>query len=214
MLLSFWAFDLRKRRLFAFSLAVLLGFAFLAVIYFREKSSDALLASPVVSSSSMVDVTFSGFFNQSTRVEIYNLIKNDPGIYFREICDRLGLSIGNVQYHLNLLENRGLLLVKQDGRYKRYFEVGKYSETEMQMISLLKHPTMARILTFLHASPQTHGGLADILGISSQALSWQMNLLKKTGFVYGIAENLTIKYFLTLEADNVFGIACLQLKGS
>jgi len=211
MLLIIWAFKLRKRHLFAFSLVVLLSLAFLAVIYSREKSDDTYLASPAISLSSITRMDW-GFFNQSTRMQIYNLIKNDPGIYFREICDRLGLSIGNVQYHLDLLVKKGLVAVKQDGRYKRYFETKKYSETEMQMISFLKHSTIKDILIALHSSPQTHKVLTNILGISSQALTWQMNRLKKTGFIYGIADNLTIQYFLTSEADNLVRIACLQLK--
>jgi predicted transcriptional regulator len=207
--------DLRRHHLFAFSLAVLLSFAFLAVIYSREETNDTYLASPIVlSSSSIANTEFSGFFNQSTRIQIYNLIQNNPGIYFREICDCLGLSIGTVQYHLDLLMKRGFVTAKQDGRYKRYFEAEKYAEPEMRMISFLKHSTTRHILIALQADVCTHKELTDLLGISSQALTWQMNRLRKTGFIYAISYNLTIKYFLTSEANNLVKIACLQLKGS
>lgn len=210
-----WAFKLKRSRLFALSLVVLLSFAFLAVIYSREQTNDAYLTSPIViSSSSIANTDFSETFNQSTRMQIYNLIKNDPGIYFREICDRLGLSIGTVQYQLDLLVKKGIVTVRQDGRYKRFFEAEKYAETEMRIISFLKHPTTRHILVALQASPCTHKELTGLLGISSQALTWQMNRLKKTGFICAIADNLTIKYFLTSEADNLVKIACLQLKGS
>lgn len=205
---------MRRRHLFAFSLAVLLSFAFLAVIYSREETHDTYLASPIVISSSSIAHMDLGFFNQSTRMQIYNLIQADPGIYFREICDLLGLSIGTVQYHLDLLVKKGFVAVKHDGRYKRYFEAEKYAETEMRMISFLKHPTTRHILIALQAGSCTHKELTGLLGISSQALTWQMNRLRKTGFTYAIADNLTIKYFLTSEANNLVKIACLQLKGS
>jgi predicted transcriptional regulator len=119
-----------------------------------------------------------------------------------------------VQYHLDLLTKKGFISKRRDGRYKRYFEAGKYAETEMQMISFLKHATIRRILIALHSNPRTHKELASLLEISSQALTWHMNRLRKTGLMYAIADNFTVKYFLTSEADNLVRIACLRLEGS
>ena len=180
----------------------------------REKTNSTYIASPVAISSSSIDHVDLGFLNQSTRMQIYNLIQTDPGIYFREICDRLGLSIGTVQYHLDLLVRKKRVVEKQDGRYIRYFEAKKYAQIEMRMISFLKHSTTRQILIALQASPCTHKELTGLLGISSQALTWQMNRLRKTGFIYVIADKLTIKYSLTSKADSLVRIACLQLKGS
>lgn len=208
-----WAFELRRRHLFAFSLAVVSSFAFLAVIYSREKSDSTYLASPIIiSSSSMANVDFSGFFNQSTRLQIYNLIKNSPGIHFREICDRSGFSIGTVQYHLGLLVKKGFVSVRRDGRYKRYFEAKKYPETEMRMIAFLKHSTVRRILIALNANPCTHKELTSLLGISSQALTWQMNRLRKAELICTVADSFTVKYFLTSGTDDLVKIACLRLE--
>jgi predicted transcriptional regulator len=142
-------------------------------------------------------------------VQIYNLIKNDPGIYFREICDLLSLSVGTVQYQLDLLVKKSFVTVRQSGRYKRFFEARKYDEVEMLMISFLKNQTTRRILLALQASACTHKELTELLGISSQALTWQMNRLKKTGFIYAAPDNLTIRYSLTLEANNLVKIARL-----
>jgi predicted transcriptional regulator len=206
---------LRSRHLFAFSLAVVSGFAFLAAIYSREKPRDSYLASPIIIvSSSIPNMDSSNFFNQSTRMQIYSLIKNSPGIHFREICSILGFPIGTVQYHLNLLVNRDAVRVRRDGRYKRYFEAKKYSETEMQIISFLRHSAIRHIIFALHANPCTHKELTSLLGASSQALTWHMNRLRKTGLIYATAENSTVRYFLTPEADRLVKSVCSGLRGS
>jgi predicted transcriptional regulator len=54
----------------------------------------------------------------------------------------------------------------------------------MRLISLFKHETTAKILTILLQNGSAfHRDMAHSLGVSSQALTWQMNQLKKTGLI-------------------------------
>jgi predicted transcriptional regulator len=135
--------------------------------------------------------------NQTTRVQIYNFIKNNPGINFRGICNSLTLPIGVVQYHLAVLTKGGLISNRRDGRNKRYFESKKFSSTEKKIISVLRQETAAKILAILHNDESaSHGNLAQRLNISSQALTWHMKRLKESGLVTGLADGNTIKYSL------------------
>jgi len=135
--------------------------------------------------------------NQTTRMDIYSFIKNNPGLHFRALSDYLHLPIGVLQYHLGLLVNGGLLSTYQNGRYKRYFESKRFTETEMKVISVLRNGTSGKILVALFEKPKmTHKELALQLDISSQALSWQMRRLEKMDFVKRNVEGLNVKYSL------------------
>ena len=135
--------------------------------------------------------------NQTTRMQIYNFIKNNPGINFRGICNSLTLPIGVAQYHLAVLTKGGLISNRRDGRNKRYFESKKFSSTEKKIISVLRQETAAKILAILHNDESaSHGKLAQRLNISSQALTWHMKRLKESGLVTGLADGNTIKYSL------------------
>jgi predicted transcriptional regulator len=139
----------------------------------------------------------SSLLNQTTRMQIYNFITNNPGVNFRGICNALTLPIGVVQYHLAVLMKGGLVSNRRDGRNKRYFESKKFSSTEMKIISVLRHETAGKILTILHDEESlSHGELAQRLNISSQALTWHMKQLKESGLVTGLADGITVKYFL------------------
>jgi predicted transcriptional regulator len=59
--------------------------------------------------------------DQPTRLEINDFIKTNPGVHSRGICCDLGLSVGVVQYHLNVLENTDIVTSYSDGQNKRYF---------------------------------------------------------------------------------------------
>jgi predicted transcriptional regulator len=135
--------------------------------------------------------------NQTTRLQIYTFITNNPGINFRGICNSLTLPIGVVQYHLAVLMRGGLISNRRDGRNKRYFESKKFSSIEKKILSVLRHETAAKILAILHDDESaSHGKLAKRLSISSQALTWHMKQLKEESLVRGRADGATIKYSL------------------
>jgi predicted transcriptional regulator len=138
--------------------------------------------------------------DQPTRLEIYNFIKDNPGVHFRGICVSLDLSVGVVQYHLSVLEHAGLIVSYTDGQNKRYFEDNAFAKAEMQLISLMKHETTAKILTILGQNGEVfHKEIASCLSVSSQALSWQMNQLKKTGLIDSEKIGINVKYSLNDE---------------
>jgi predicted transcriptional regulator len=136
-------------------------------------------------------------FNNSTRVEIYDFIKANPGVQFRGICDQLGLSIGLAEFHLGVLKKAGLISFFRDGRYKRFFESKKFSQKEIEIISLLRHDTTRSILkTMLEGKKISHSELSCQLSITSQGLTWQMNRLKKDGIVQERKEGMNVIYSL------------------
>lgn len=191
-------------------IAIVLSFSYLAIAYSQcnnihfatiqdvDDTQRLIFSTPLVIGASLHEN--SRLLNQSTRMEIYNFVKNNPGIHFRGICDNLDLSIGVVQYHLNLLTTTGFLSVYIDGRCKRYFESKIFAEADMRIISLLRHRTIKSILAFLSQSDSiSHKELASRLGISSQALTWQMNRLKETGLIDATKEGMKVKYSLNEE---------------
>ena len=122
--------------------------------------------------------------NMTTRGEIMAYILINPGVYLREMSEDLGLAMGVVQYHAWVLSKNGEIEECRSGRYRRFFGAGRYHEEERLVISLLKQGTTGRILEKLAGSEfLTHMTLARALGLSSQALSWQMKRLKEIGIV-------------------------------
>ena len=108
----------------------------------------------------------------------------NPGVYLREISEDLSLAMGVVQYHTWVLTKNGEVEECRSGRYRRFFGAGRYQEEERLVISLLRQGTTKRILVTLAGSESlTHVAFARVLGMSSQALSWQMKRLREAGIV-------------------------------
>ncbi len=139
----------------------------------------------------------STLLNQTTRTVIFNFIRDNPGFHFRAIADALKMPIGVLEYHLGLFTSRGLVSEYRDGRFRRYFESKKFTETEMKIISVLRRRVSGMILRALLRRPGTrHKELAKQLNISSQALSWQMRRLEGMKLVRRNVDGLNVNYSL------------------
>lgn len=136
-------------------------------------------------------------FNNATRVAIYDFIKANPGVQFRGICTQLGISIGLAEFHLGVLKKAGLISFFRDGRYKRFFVSKKFSQKQMQLISLLRHDTARNIIkTMLEGKQASHSELSRQLTITSQGVTWQMNRLKKDDLIQESKDGMKITYTL------------------
>jgi predicted transcriptional regulator len=197
------------RALFVFLLTLIL-FSSLATLVYSHGNRIFSATVPTSPHNSLVTLTPFVFgvahldkpppLNQSTRTEVFNFVKTNPGIHFRGICVYLNLSVGVAQYHLGLLTKAGLISFFRDGRYKRYFRSKEFGEHEMKIFSLLRHKTAGEILSILSERQQlSHKDLASRLRISSQALTWQINRLRKMELISFVTEGMKVRYFLDLE---------------
>ena len=144
----------------------------------------------------MVQTAQSSLTN-STCLQIYDFINENPGIQFRAICAGLCLPVGLVQYYLNGLTKAGLISFIRDGRYKRFFISKKFSKKEMAAISLLRHKTVKKIVEVLLFKKQlTHCRLASEVSITSQALTWQIKAMRNTEFILHLNKGLKTIYYL------------------
>jgi hypothetical protein len=137
---------LKLTRLLLSLLVLIILFSFIVTLVHQTKipnfsgfSSATINPLTIPTPLSLRATFFDNIFplNQSTRLEVYNFVKANPGVHFRGICSGLGISIGVAQYHLGVLTKTGLISFFQDERYKRYFNSKSFGTKEIQVISVL-----------------------------------------------------------------------------
>jgi predicted transcriptional regulator len=200
---------LKLTRLLLSLLVLIILFSFIVTLVHQTKipnfsgfSSATINPLTIPTPLSLRATFFDNIFplNQSTRLEVYNFVKANPGVHFRGICSGLGISIGVAQYHLGVLTKTGLISFFQDERYKRYFNSKSFGTKEIQVISVLRHKTAGKILRILSEKRSiAHSDLASKLEISSQALSWQMRRLRKMDIVDSVTESMKVNYSINEE---------------
>lgn len=119
-----------------------------------------------------------------TRKRIYNLIKESPGIHFREISRRLEIPVGVVEYHIHYMLKREMIVARKEGRYKRYYAEGKHGSREKRVFPFLRKKIPREILVNLLMEPgMRHRDLKERLGVSGSTLTFHLKKMIKKDVV-------------------------------
>jgi predicted transcriptional regulator len=118
------------------------------------------------------------------RKRIYECVRGNPGLHFREIQRRTGMPIGVLDYHLNYLVQRGLVAVTKQEGFSRYYPGGQIGVDKMRLLSCLRQEIPRGIILYLLRNPgATHGQLLQNFAISGGTLSYHIKKLVSRGVV-------------------------------
>ena len=109
-----------------------------------------------------------------TRRRIYEFVVENPGSHLRAIKDELDMPMGQLEYHLHYLEQRGLLDSKEDRYYKRFYP-SEMSATDRRLLSAIRQEKPRQIVLLVLKEPGIdHKTLQKELGIGASSLSFYM----------------------------------------
>jgi predicted transcriptional regulator len=118
------------------------------------------------------------------RRKIFQLLTKYPGMYLREMEKKLGLAIGVLEYNLNYLEKKEILMSEMEGNRKRYFIREGFSSADKETVGLLRQEIPRRIVIHLMLNP--NASFQDVLAqfkISKSTLSFHIKKLTEANIV-------------------------------
>lgn len=114
--------------------------------------------------------------DQPTRNEIYDLIRQNPGVNAHRVANTLRLGSGETRYHLTVLRRNRLLTEIRRGALRCYFPSGIASPEQLRATAVLHHAGAEQLYEAILARPDssltqlaTYAGLR--LSSASKALS-------------------------------------------
>jgi predicted transcriptional regulator len=130
-------------------------------------------------------VSGSNVLEQGVRARIYGYICQNPGIHLRGLSAEMGMKMGTLRYHLNVLHHTHKIAVAGDATSVRFFEnSGTYSADEQLIHKHLRNETTRKILSVLTERPlATRQDLAEAAGITGPSVSWHMKRLEEDRIV-------------------------------
>lgn len=119
-----------------------------------------------------------------TRRDIFEHIKEYPGSYLRKMQDELDLSTGQLEYHLNHLNKKGLVSREEVGNKKRYFVNEDVDYPDREILSFLRQKVPRKVLLRLTEEGEMgFSSLQECVDISKSTLSFHLKKLKENDII-------------------------------
>ena len=135
-----------------------------------------------------------------TRNIIMNCISAYPGIGPGELGQKTGISSSTLRYHLERLEQTGLIVRRRPAGNMAFFPSGRCSsDLEARVMSNMRNRTRGRLILLLKEKEDcSRHDLAAMIGISLPAVSWHTKRLVDDGIVEVNRECKELRYHLTM----------------
>lgn len=118
------------------------------------------------------------------RKRIFECVRSNPGLHFREIQRRINLPIGVLDYHLNYLAQRGIVVVRKQEGFSRYYPGGHITAEKMRLLSCLRQEIPRGIMLYLLRNPgATHGQILARFSVSGGTLSYHIKKMLSLGAI-------------------------------
>ncbi|MFQ5837217.1 MAG: winged helix-turn-helix transcriptional regulator [Thermoplasmata archaeon] len=115
---------------------------------------------------------------------VYQFIKSHPGLHMRGLEKRLGISLGDLRYHLDYLEKKELITSRSDGYRKTYFSTRDVYLQDRDLLALLRQRGPRKLILHLMLTQNaSFDELRQVLGVSKSTLSFHLRKLTDKGIV-------------------------------
>ena len=133
-----------------------------------------------------------------SRREIYQTIRETPGIHFRELFRHHDYAQGTLQYHVQWLLKHDLLEAESDGEYTRYYPAEDFSSGDKTVLNALRRKYSREIIAHLATDGSlTTTELAERVEKSPSTVSWHLSRLHEVGLVEKERHGRAVVYSLT-----------------
>lgn len=167
--------------------------ALAALLYFwpRAKYAATLLVLPLYSRIERTQV-----LDHEKRDEIYELIRQTPGIHAHEIGEKTQIGWGTTVYHLKMLESHSLVVSKKSGRYKRFYvNTGEFTKKK-DVYAALRNETAKAVAQYIVEHPGTsQKDLCAALNLQPSLVSWHVEKLEGVDLVKRVKDGRMVRYF-------------------
>lgn len=140
-----------------------------------------------------------------TRRRVLEYIQKNPGVTFRKLAEELNLGIGNLQYHLNVLEKNGLIKSRKVGG-KRYIFPAEFEKEYEALLQVISNKTQRKILLLLATGSKTQTEIAKKLNLTQATINYHMKILSKNNIVERERDGKNVVYTLNYDINTIIRV--------
>lgn len=141
-----------------------------------------------------------------TRRLLYRYVEQNPGMHLRGVQRALDMPLGTVEYHLHQMEKAGLLVSRDDGRFKAFFVKEGLDRRDKDVLYYVRQENPRRIMIHLLENPgASHAQVVKALPVGASTVSFHLSKLVKAQLVREERQGRS-KSFFVVDEQRVAGV--------
>ena len=144
--------------------------------------------------------------SNSNTIRVLQYIQENPGCHLRQIKRELDMSMGTIQYHLNLLDKQGKVSSERQNLHKYYFPIGLFEQNEKDILKILNQETAREILLIILEQKPTQTDIANIIKISSASVNWHIKRLVDLGLILAQKDGKFKRYTTGIDSKHIVSL--------
>ena len=158
---------------------------------------------------SKLDLPKDSIFNQiktdeilenENRTNIMQSILKEPGIHFNELLRRVGVSVGTLAWHLDILEKNKFIQKRRIGQYLLYFSAAEKNPLAKLDSKLSKSKTTLSVLDLITRNPGIYQSqIAKHLNLHHKTIKYHLNKLIKVDAIYSETTGRRTRFYPILK---------------
>lgn len=147
------------------------------------------------------------------RKKLIDIIRNKPGIHFREILREADIAMGEMEYHLHVLEKMEIISKVTNTYYTRYYPAYELGTEDKKIMSILRQEVLREILLFIiqEESP-SHGEISKEFKLVKSTASFYIDKLLKFGLIEREKSGRQVTYKVK-EPEKILRLILIYKKG-
>ena len=134
-------------------------------------------------------------------------IEQNPGCHLRQIKRDLDMSMGTVQYHLNLLEKAGKITSERHSLHRFYFPVAIFEKHDKNILKILNQETAREILMLvIEKRNPTQTDIVEKVQISAASVNWHIVRLIDLGIITEVRDGKFKRYLLVGDSNYIVAL--------
>ncbi|TFH30596.1 MAG: winged helix-turn-helix transcriptional regulator [Promethearchaeota archaeon] len=137
----------------------------------------------VIPNKGMHRLSMQDIFENSNRILILQTISNSPGVHFNELRRKTDLAQGQLSWHLEVLDQYGIIHKEEVGQYVVYFPSVKEGEGQYRIpLAMEKSKTTVKILEIIEKdSGITASNIGRLIGLKRNSVKYHLDKLIEHG---------------------------------
>ncbi|MBY9007216.1 MAG: winged helix-turn-helix transcriptional regulator [Candidatus Lokiarchaeota archaeon] len=161
------------------------------------KEYKSYLKTKDIENISFRKITFDKIFENENRQNIIENILNNSGIHYNELLRECDLSHGQLQWHLRVLLEYGIIKKRKIGQYNLFYPIREKYESKRYNDILIKSDTSLTILDIIEKNPGIIPSvIADNLNFQRSTINYHIHKLEKKKLITSIKEGRFLKLYI------------------